>query len=211
MNSKAATFVARAGVVLFASLLAISLQAQVATAVLSGTVTDPAGKAVTAARISAKNTTTGSTTDTVTDSAGRYDGLSLPPGDYEVSVAAPGFSTTITKLTITTSGRQTVNLSLRGLISLEDIGFAEAQGSAADQARLGERREGHENQLGEPQSACCPGVDLGRALFDQRLLRDCRSQDPRNEEQREHALAQGVGLGSRRGDDPDSDPWRHGL
>ena len=80
-----------------------------------------------------------STTEAVTDSAGRYDGLNLPPGDYEVSVAAPGFSTTITKLTITTSGRQTVNLSLRGQISLEDIGFAQAQGSAADQARLDKR------------------------------------------------------------------------
>ena len=75
----------------------------------------------------------------MTDSAGRYDGLNLPPGDYEVSVAAPGFSTTITKLTITTSGRQTVNLSLRGQILLEDIGFAQAQGSAADQARLDKR------------------------------------------------------------------------
>jgi hypothetical protein len=54
-------------------------------------------------------------------------------------------------------------------------------------------------------------VVLGGVLFHQRLLRDCRSQDPRNEEQREHSLAQGVGLGSRRGDDPDSGPWRHGL
>jgi hypothetical protein len=139
MNSKTATFGAPAGVVLLLSLLAIPLQAQVATAVLSGTVTDPAGKAVAAAQVSAKNTATGQTTEATTDSAGRYDGLSLPPGDYEISVAAPGFSTTITKLTVTTSGRQTVNLNLRGQISLEDIGFAQAQGSAADQARLDKR------------------------------------------------------------------------
>ena len=139
MNSKAGTFGARAGAVLLLTILATPLQAQVATAVLSGTVTDPAGKAVPGARVSAKDTTTGSMTETVTDSAGRYDALSLPPGDYEVSVAAPGLSTTITKLAITTSGRQTVNLNLRGLISLEDIGFAQAQGSAADQARLDKR------------------------------------------------------------------------
>jgi hypothetical protein len=139
MNSKATTFGARAGVVLLLTLLAIPLQAQVPAAVLSGTVNDPASKAVPGARILAKNTATGSATETVTDSAGRYDGLNLAPGDYEVSVAAPGFSTTITKLTITTSGRQTVNLNLRGLISLEDIGFAQAQGSAADQARLDKR------------------------------------------------------------------------
>jgi hypothetical protein len=139
MISKAATFIPQAGAVLLLFLLAIRLQAQDATGVLSGIVTDPAGRAVAGARISAKNTATGLTTEAGTDSAGRYDGLSLPPGDYEVSVAAPGFSTTITKLTITTSGRQTVNLNLRGLISLEDIGFAQAQGSAADQARLDKR------------------------------------------------------------------------
>jgi hypothetical protein len=141
MNSKVTTFFARAGVVLLSSLIATLLHAQVPSAVLSGTVTDPASKAVSGARISAKNTATGQTTETETDAAGRYEGLSLVPGDYEVSVAAPGFSTTITKLTITASGRQTVNLNLRGLISLEDLGFlqAEAQGSAADQARLDKR------------------------------------------------------------------------
>jgi protocatechuate 3,4-dioxygenase beta subunit len=126
-------------VALLASFLAAALGAQVPSAVLSGTVTDPAGKAVANARISAKNAATEQTTETETDSAGRYEGLSLEPGDYEVSVASPGFSTTITKLTITTSGRQTVNLSLRGQISLEDIGFAQAQGNAADQARLDKR------------------------------------------------------------------------
>ena len=132
MTSRAAAFFARAGVALLASFLAAALGAQVPSAVLSGTVTDPAGKAVPNARISAKNAATEQTTETETDSAGRYEGLSLAPGDYEVSVAAPGFSTTITKLTITASGRQTVNLSLRGLISLEDIGFLEeARGSAA--------------------------------------------------------------------------------
>ena len=126
--------------VFLSSLIAIRLHAQVPGSELSGTVTDPASKAVSGARISAKNTATGQTTETETDSAGRYEGLNLPPGDYEVSVAAPGFTTTITKLTITASGPQTVNLSLRGLISLEDLGFLEeAQGSAADQARLDKR------------------------------------------------------------------------
>jgi carboxypeptidase family protein len=126
---------------LLASFLAAALGAQVPSAVLSGTVTDPAGKAVPNARISAKNAATERTTETESDSAGRYEGLSLEPGDYEVSVAAPGFSTTIAKLTITAGGRQTVNLSLRAPISLEDLGFlqAQAQGSAADQARLDKR------------------------------------------------------------------------
>jgi hypothetical protein len=128
-------------VALLAFFLAASSRAQVPSAALSGTVTDAAGKAVPHARISAKNAATGQTTEADTDSAGRYEGLSLAPGDYEMSVAAPGFSTTTTKLTITGGGGQTVNLSLRAPISLEDLGFlqAQAQGSAADQARLDKR------------------------------------------------------------------------
>ena len=141
MTSKSATLSARAGCALLSYLVAVALNAQVPTAVLSGTVTDPAGKPVPAARISAKNTATGQTTEAETDSAGRYEGLRLAPGEYDVSVAAPGFSTTVTKVTITTSGPQTVNLNLRAPISLEDLGFlqAQAQGSAADQARLDKR------------------------------------------------------------------------
>jgi hypothetical protein len=141
MTSRGAWFFPRAGVALLAFLFAAALGAQAPGAVLSGTVTDPAGKAVPNARISAKNTATGQTAEIETDSAGRYDGLNLAPGDYEFSVAAPGFSTTVTKVTITESGRKTVNLALRARISLEDLGFpqAQAQGSAADQARLDKR------------------------------------------------------------------------
>jgi hypothetical protein len=132
---------ARAGFVLLALFLPVSSGAQVPTAVLSGAVTDAAGKAVPHARLSAKNAATGQTTEAETDSAGRYEALSLAPGDYEISVAAPGFSTTTTKLTVTGGGGQTVNLSLRAPISLQDLGFLEkqAQGSAADQARLDKR------------------------------------------------------------------------
>lgn len=141
MTSKAATLLARGGAPFLAFFLAVAANAQVSTALLSGTVTDPAGKAVPNARVSATNTATGQTTDTETDSAGRYDGLTLAPGEYEVSVAAPGFSTTTTRLTVTTDARQTVNLSLRAPISLEDLGFvgAQARGSAADQERLDKR------------------------------------------------------------------------
>jgi hypothetical protein len=109
--------------------------------VLSGTVTDPAGKPVAGASITVKNVAAGQSTETRTDSAGFYDALNLMPGDYEVSVAAPGFSTTVAQVTITSSGRQTMNLTLRGLLLLEDLGFplAQAQGSAQDQATFDKR------------------------------------------------------------------------
>ena len=141
MNSKAPQLVVRAGVVLLSSLLAIPLHAQVPAAVLSGTVTDPSGKPVPGANITVKNAATGQSSETRTDSAGFYDALKLMPGDYEVSVAPPGYSTTVANVTITTSGRQTMNLTLRGLLLLEDLGFplAQAQGSAQDQVTLDKR------------------------------------------------------------------------
>jgi len=94
--SRAVALFARAGIVLLVFLLAASSEAQAPSAVLSGAVTDPAGKAVPHARISAKNAATGQTTDAEADSAGRYEGLSLASGDYEISVSAPGLTTTTT-------------------------------------------------------------------------------------------------------------------
>ena len=139
MNSKRVIRVAASG--LFAFFLTMAVRAEVPRSVLSGTVTDPAGKPVAGARVSARHTATGQTAEALTDPSGRYEGLSLDPGDYEVSVSAPGFSTTITKLTVTGGGPQTVNLALRAAISLEELGFAPAQarGSAADQERLDKR------------------------------------------------------------------------
>jgi hypothetical protein len=141
MSSRAEGSVVRAGAVLLAFLLAIPLQAQDSGAILSGTVTDASGKAVPGARITMKNVATGQSTETRADSAGSYFAMNLMPGDYEFSIVAPGFTTAVTPVSITTGGRQTINLTLRGLLSLEDLGFplAQAQGNAADQALLDKR------------------------------------------------------------------------
>jgi hypothetical protein len=131
---------ARAGITFAAVLLALSARAQAPPAVLSGTVSDPAGKPVAAATVSARNIATSETVQARTDASGRYQSLSLPAGEYEISVAAPGFSTTLTRMIVTAGGAQTIDLTLRGL-SLEDLGFplAQAKGSAADQALLDKR------------------------------------------------------------------------
>ena len=141
MNSKTAKLVPKVGILVFSLLLAVPLWAQVASAILSGTVTDPSGKVLTDAKVSVKNTVTGQSTETRTDSAGLYNVLNLVPGDYEVSVSAEGFPTNVAKVTITQGAKQTMNLTLGGVLSLGDLGFssAQTQGNAQDQARLDKR------------------------------------------------------------------------
>ena len=141
MRVRAAGFVLRSGTLLLSFFVSVSLYAQVGGAALSGTVTDASGKAVAAARVSVRNVVTGRSTETQTDSAGRYEARDLTPGDYEVSAGAEGFSTSLSKVTIGSGGPQTLNLTLGPALSLEGLGFSPQQtrGSAADQARLDKR------------------------------------------------------------------------
>src|SRR4029077_1661594 len=71
-----------------------SARAQV-SASIKGSVTDPSGAPVPSAAVSAKNLETGALRNSVTDEAGRYLVLSLPPGEYEIRVTKGGFQDTI--------------------------------------------------------------------------------------------------------------------
>src|SRR5215469_4886716 len=63
------------------------------TASLTGTIRDKTGAVVTGARVVLKNTATGMTRNLVTNSDGEYVAPALPPGGYDVMVAAQGFRT----------------------------------------------------------------------------------------------------------------------
>lgn len=61
------------------------------TAEITGLITDPAGTAVPAARVSARNVETGITAQAVTNEQGYYTITHLNPGSYELSVQKEGF------------------------------------------------------------------------------------------------------------------------
>ena len=66
-------------------------QAEIGSATLSGTVTDPTGAAVPNAKVTITSPQTGLTRATTTNDAGLYSFPQLPVGGYELSVEASGF------------------------------------------------------------------------------------------------------------------------
>jgi hypothetical protein len=62
------------------------------TATVSGTVTDPSGAVVPQAKVTVRGLSTGIVRVVNSDSAGNYTVPSLQPGNYSVSVQAPGFA-----------------------------------------------------------------------------------------------------------------------
>jgi hypothetical protein len=102
--------------VLLALAVSVStpVHAQVSGATLAGTVMDASGAAVSSANVSIKNTATGVVRDITTDSAGFYSAPNLLPGMYEITAAAPGFSTyKQTGITLTVGASQALNISLQ--------------------------------------------------------------------------------------------------
>jgi hypothetical protein len=77
-----------AGALLFLLVLgcATMASAQVNTATLSGTVSDPQGLPVKGAKVTVTNAGTGAQRTSVTDDGGRYTIVGIPPGQYKMTV-----------------------------------------------------------------------------------------------------------------------------
>jgi hypothetical protein len=85
------------------------LQAQgVATARISGTLTDDSGAVLVGAAVQAKNVEMGSSRSTVTDSGGRFAIADLLIGSYDVRASSPGFDPVVRSGIVFTIGADLV-------------------------------------------------------------------------------------------------------
>ena len=76
---------------------ALFAQSQATTGVIEGTVTDPSGALLPGVTVTMKNTATNYESTHVTDSSGRFRGVLLPLGPYEVSASLDGFAPQVVK------------------------------------------------------------------------------------------------------------------
>jgi len=101
------------GFLIVGILFSIPTRAQVAGATLSGTITDPTGSVVMKVELAIKNVATGVTTKVTTNSDGFYIAANLLPGEYVVTISAPGFNTEErTGILLTVGAQQVFDLAL---------------------------------------------------------------------------------------------------
>lgn len=96
------------------TLLALSVQGQVTTADVTGTVTDSTGKVVPGATVTVTSVGTGAARTATTDESGNYLVTDLAPGMYNITVEAQTFSRSVLKdLELNVGSRRTVNIEMK--------------------------------------------------------------------------------------------------
>ena len=98
-------------VFIFALALPAYPQADVATATLKGSVTDPSGAVIPAATVQVEDRVRGILRTDLTDESGNYQFVLIPPGRYQLRISSPGFKTHVLN---------GVELTV-GLIQLHDV------------------------------------------------------------------------------------------
>ena len=84
------------------------------TGQVRGQIADPSGAGVPAANVELRDTTTGATRTTTTNSEGQYIFPQVPPGVYSVTVTAPAFAKAVApSVTVQVDKTATINLTLK--------------------------------------------------------------------------------------------------
>ncbi len=103
-------------------------QSQATTGVIEGTVTDATGAVLPGVTVTLKNTATNYEVQSITDSGGRYRGVLLPLGPYEVRASLQGFAPQVVKgIDLGVGQTRTVDVKLgQATVSEELVVTAEA-------------------------------------------------------------------------------------
>ncbi|MBK5258420.1 MAG: TonB-dependent receptor [Thermoanaerobaculia bacterium] len=97
-------------------------QSQATTGVIEGVVADSSGGALPGVTVTLRNVETNYTQTLVTDSGGRYRGVLLPLGRYEVTASLSGFANRLTRgLELAVGQTLTVNVTLSQAAVAEEI------------------------------------------------------------------------------------------
>lgn len=105
-------------VIFVGAILAIAIflpcgQAQVSTAAINGTVRDATGAVIPGAKVVLHNTETGVERHVITNNAGDYALLNIPPGNYTLEASKAGFSTQkLAAFTLSVNQTTTLDFSL---------------------------------------------------------------------------------------------------
>jgi len=151
-------------------------QSQANAADLQGAVRDPSGAAVAGATVTARNLATNLTRSATTDADGMYQILSLPPGNYEVTAEAAGFSKgRIASATLTVGQRAELDIPMAvgDVGAVVDISSAEVSlvettsntvSNTIDQKRINDLPINERSATGFALTISTVGRDNGRPI-----------------------------------------------
>ncbi len=95
------------------SSLGSEVYAQTTTSTIEGTVVDPNGAVIAGAEVKVSGTTLATERTVITNDAGFFRVVSLPAGDYTVTVSHKGFSAAPSKLELTLNRTVTLNIQMK--------------------------------------------------------------------------------------------------
>src|SRR5688572_3382507 len=169
----------RIGSLIAATILCASValgQTQANAADLNGVVRDPTGAAVVNAAVKARNTATNFIRAAITNDEGYYQITNLPPGDYEVTVEADGFSRGRIPSVILTVGQRAdldIPLAVGSVDATVDISAAEVAlveptnttvANTIDQKRINQLPINERSATGFALTLSTVGRDNGRPI-----------------------------------------------
>src|SRR6266404_46107 len=122
-------------IVLVVAFSACAMAQGVASADLHGTVKDPAGAAVSGANVTVRDDAKNIVRSTKTTAVGDYTLSSLPPGQYVLTVEAPGFSKVTAKNVKLTVGQSAELPIALKLASAEQVVTVDAEAQLVETQR----------------------------------------------------------------------------